>query len=46
MLAIKTNNLTKKFKDKTVVSSLELTIEKGELFSLFRRKMGLENNHN
>ncbi|MBE6948458.1 MAG: ABC transporter ATP-binding protein [Ruminococcaceae bacterium] len=31
---IRTNNLTKRFKDKTAVNSLNLTINKGELFSL------------
>ena len=34
MNAIETKNLTKKFKDKTVVNNLNLTIKKGELFSL------------
>ena len=34
MLAIETVNLTKKFKDKTVVNGINLKIEKGELFSL------------
>ena len=31
---IETKNLTKKFKDKTAVDSLNLKINKGELFSL------------
>ena len=34
MFAIKTTNLTKKFKDKTVVENLNLQIKQGELFSL------------
>jgi len=34
MIAIQTVNLTKKFKGKTVVNSLNLSIQKGELFSL------------
>lgn len=34
MTAIKTNNLTKKYKDKTVVKSLDLAIEKGEMYAL------------
>lgn len=34
MDAIKTVNLTKKYKDKTAVKSLNLTVEKGELYSL------------
>lgn len=34
MAAIETDNLTKKYKDKTVVHSLNLVIEEGELFSL------------
>lgn len=34
MLAIETNKLTKKFGNKIVVDSLELSIKKGELFSL------------
>jgi ABC-2 type transport system ATP-binding protein len=34
MAAIQTTNLTKKFKDRTAVDSLNLTIEKGELFAL------------
>ena len=34
MLAIKTNNLTKKYKDKTVVNNLNLTINKGEMYAL------------
>ena len=32
--AIKTLSLTKKYGDKTVVNSLDLTVRKGELFSL------------
>ena len=34
MFAIETTNLTKKFKDKTVVKNLNLQIKQGELFSL------------
>ena len=34
MIAIQTNNLTKKFKDKTVLNALNLSIEQGELFTL------------
>lgn len=34
MTAIKTNNLTKKYKDKTVVKSLDLAIDKGEMYAL------------
>lgn len=34
MLAIKTDNLTKKYKDKTAVDSLNLEIDDGELFAL------------
>lgn len=34
MTAIQTRNLTKKYKEKTVVNALNLTIERGELFSL------------
>ena len=34
MEAIKTVNLTKKYKDKTAVNSLNLTVEKGELYAL------------
>ena len=34
MFAIETTNLTKKFKDKTVVNNLNLQIKQGELFSL------------
>lgn len=34
MLAIKINNLTKKFKDKTAVDKINLEINKGELFAL------------
>lgn len=34
MIAIKTNNLTKKYKDITAVDNLNLEIKKGELFSL------------
>lgn len=34
MIAIKTNNLTKKYKDKTVVSNLNLQIESGEFYAL------------
>lgn len=34
MIAIKTINLTKKFQDRTVVDSLNLSIEKGEFFAL------------
>ncbi len=34
MIAIQTTNLTKKFKDKTVLNALNLSIEQGELFTL------------
>lgn len=34
MLAIKTEKLTKKYKDKTVVNALDLSIEKGEMYAL------------
>ena len=34
MLAIKTNNLIKKFKEKTAVDNVNLEIKKGELFAL------------
>ena len=34
MYAIKTTNLTKKYKDKTAVNSLNLTVNKGELYAL------------
>lgn len=34
MLAIKTTDLTKKYKDETVVNKLNLEIEKGQLFAL------------
>jgi ABC-2 type transport system ATP-binding protein len=34
MIAIQTENLTKKFKDNTAVNNLNLTINQGELFSL------------
>lgn len=34
MYAIKTEKLTKRYKDVTAVDSLDLTVEKGELFSL------------
>ena len=34
MLSIETKNLTKKFKEKTVVNGIELRINEGELFSL------------
>lgn len=34
MIAIQTKNLTKKFQEKNAVNSLNLTIEKGELFAL------------
>jgi len=34
VIAIQTNNLTKKFKDKTVLNALNLSIEQGELFTL------------
>lgn len=34
MLAIKTQNLTKKYKDKTVVNNLNLTVDKGEMYAL------------
>lgn len=34
MLAIKTENLTKQYKDKTVVNNLNLTVNKGEMYSL------------
>lgn len=34
MLAIKTENLTKKYKDKTVVKNLNLSVEEGEMYAL------------
>lgn len=34
MIAIETNNLTKKFKDKVAVNAINLKINKGELFAL------------
>ena len=34
MNIIETNNLTKKYKDKTAVDSVNLTVKEGELFSL------------
>ncbi len=34
MIAIQTTNLTKKYKDRTVVNSLNINIEQGELFAL------------
>ena len=34
MYAIKTENLTKKYKDKTVVNGINLKINQGELFAL------------
>ena len=34
MYAIKTEKLTKKYKDLVAVDNLDLTVEKGELFSL------------
>ena len=34
MIAIQTINLTKEFKSRTAVNSLNLSIEKGELFAL------------
>ena len=34
MLSIETNNLTKKFKEKTAVNGIELKINEGELFAL------------
>lgn len=34
MYAIQTTNLTKKYKDKTAVNSLNLTVNKGELYAL------------
>ena len=34
MLSIETKNLTKKFKEKTVVNGIELRINEGELFAL------------
>ena len=34
MLAIKTQNLTKKYKDKTVVNNLNLSVDKGEMYAL------------
>lgn len=34
MYAIETKNLTKKYKDKTAVNSLNLTVNKGELYAL------------
>ncbi len=34
MIAVKTEKLTKKYKDKTVVSELDLSVEKGEIYAL------------
>ena len=34
MISIETKNLTKKFKEKTVVNGIELRINEGELFAL------------
>ena len=34
MLAIKTDKLTKKYKDKTVVKALDLEVKKGEMYAL------------
>lgn len=34
MIAIQTTNLTKKYKEKTAVDKLNLSIKQGELFSL------------
>lgn len=34
MFAIKTQNLTKKYKEKTVVNNLNLTVNKGEMYAL------------
>ena len=34
MFAIKTNNLTKKYKEKTVVNNLNLTVNDGEMYAL------------
>lgn len=34
MFAIKTENLTKKYKDKTVVNNLNLSVEEGEMYAL------------
>ena len=34
MLAIKTENLTKKYKDKTAVNSINLSVNKGEMYAL------------
>lgn len=34
MTAIETRNLTKKYKDKTAVNGIDLSVEKGELFAL------------
>ena len=34
MTAIQTQNLTKRFRDKTAVDALNLTVEDGELFAL------------
>lgn len=34
MLAIKTENLTKKYKDKDAVNSINLSINKGEIYGL------------
>ena len=38
MLSIETKNLTKKFKEKTVVNGIELRINEGELFALLGTK--------
>lgn len=34
MTAVQTNNLTKKYREKTAVDALDLTVEEGELFAL------------
>ena len=39
MEAIKTVKLTKIYKDLTAVDALDLTVKKGELFSLLKKKL-------
>ncbi len=46
MQAIKTVQLTKKYKDVTAVDGLDLTARQGELFALLWRKWGRKNDHN
>ena len=46
MQAIKTVQLTKKYKDVTAVDGLDLTARQGELFCSAWRKWGRKNDHN